>query len=223
MDDPATGAPSAAPSPTAGPSAASPADAPDAPFASEQEFHDAIASLTKEEADAVMAEFTANFNRPPPAPLVPSNAREADARLAQLITDADWVGKLLNGDLAVADEFHRLNGMKAGLSVFDPAAETGGISVGPGLDGPKLSRRDAIDAASDLRQQGASDEEIKLILSDEPYPADIVRDARYWLPRMQADPLLRVPLSGYSDVDRERLMGFFRRAIAIGDGSGPFG
>jgi hypothetical protein len=191
----------------------------DAPMSHEQLLAE-IRQLTPEEATAVYNEFAAGFHAPPPAPLTPSTPREADARLAQLITDADWVGKLLSGDLSVRDEFHRLNEMKAGLSVFDPAADTGDISVGPGLDGPKVSRGQAISAAADLRAQGASDDEIRLILSDEPYPSDVVRDAKYWLPRMQADPLLRVPLPGYSEVDRENLMKFFGRALAIGDGSG---
>jgi hypothetical protein len=91
------------------------------------------------------------------------------------------------------------------------------------LGGPELSRGQAIGAAADLRAQGASDAEIEIILNDQPYPSDIVRDARYWLPRMQADPLLRVPMPGYQEVDRENLMRFFTRAIAVGDGTGPFG
>jgi hypothetical protein len=177
-----------------------------------------IQQLTPEEATAVMNEFTATFHQQP-APLVPSTPAEADARLAQLITDPDWIGKLMSGNLAVKEEWHKLNAMKAGLTPFDAAADTGDISVGPGLEGPKVSRREAIAAAADLRAQGASDAEIQLILNDEPYPADVVRDARYWLPRMQSDPFLRVPLPGYQEADRESLMRFFGRAIAIGDGS----
>jgi hypothetical protein len=187
----------------------------------EAELREAISSLSPEDATELWNEYAAGYHAPPPAPLVPSNAREADARLAQLITDHDWVGKLLSGDLSVRDEFHQLNEMKAGLAVFEhSSAEAGNVSVGPGLDGPKLSRNHAISAAADLRAEGASDAEIELIFSDQPYPADVVRDALYWLPRMQADPFLRVPLPGYSEVDRENLMRFFGRAIAIGDGSG---
>jgi hypothetical protein len=197
------------------PAGAAPADQP----MTEVELRDAISSLSPEEATELWNEYAASYHAPPPAPLVPSTPAEADARLAQLITDAEWIGKLLSGDLSVRDEFHRLNEMKSGLTVFDPSAGTGDISVGPGLEGPKLSRNHAISAAADLRAQGASDEEIRLIFSDQSYPADVVRDAAYWLPRMQADPFLRVPLPGYSEVDRENLMKFFGRALAIGDGS----
>jgi hypothetical protein len=182
-----------------------------------------IRQLTPEEATAVMNEFTAGFHAPPPAPLVPANAREASARLSELTSDANWVHNLLNKDYATVEEFHKLSALAADATVFDPVADQmGDTSVGPGLDGPKLSRREAIGVASDLRAQGASDAEIELILSDQPYPSDVVRDAHYWLPRMQGDPFLRVPLPGYQEADRENLMRFFQRAIAIGDGSGPF-
>jgi hypothetical protein len=186
----------------------------------EAELRDAIASLSPQEATELYNEYARTYHAPPPAPLVPSTPSEADARLAQLITDPDWISKLMNGDLATKEEWHRLNAMKAGLTPFDASAATGDISVGPGLDGPKVSRREAIAAAADLRAQGASDAEIQLILNDEPYPSDVVRDARYWLPRMQSDPFLRVPLPGYQEADRGSLMRFFQRAIAIGDGSG---
>jgi hypothetical protein len=188
MDD-VTGAP---PAVGAGAAPAAPAaPAAEAPM-SDAELRDAIASLTPEEATELYNEYARTYHALPPAPLVPTTPAEADARLAQLITDPDWISKLMSGDLTVRDEWHKLNAMKAGLGVFDASAETGDISVGPGLEGPKVSRREAISAAADLRAQGASDAEISLILSDQPYPSDVVRDAHYWLPRMQADPFLRV-------------------------------
>jgi hypothetical protein len=185
----------------------------------EAELLDAIHQLSPDEATELLAEYSRTYHAPAPAPLVPSTPRDASRRLAELTTNHDWVGKLLNNDYATVEEFHKLSALAADATVFDPVAEVGDTSVGPGLEGPKVSRREAIAAAADLRAQGASDAEIQLILNDEPYPSDVVRDARYWLPRMQSDPFLRVPLPGYQEADRESLMRFFGRAIAIGDGS----
>jgi hypothetical protein len=193
---------------------------------SHEELQAEIRSLPPQEAAELLSEYSRIYHQSAtPASLTPQNAREADARLQQLISDPEWTGKLLNGHYDVVQEFHALNALKATGDIGDAMAGDEALvetTVGPGLDGVTLSRRDAIGAAADLRAQGASDDEIHLILNDQPYPADVVADARRWLPAMERDPLLRVPLAGYDQVDRERLMGFFRRALAIGDGTGPF-
>jgi hypothetical protein len=157
--------------------------------------------------------------RPPPPPLVPSTPREAADRLAQLNADPEFRRRYLGGDLTARDEYNRLIELKAGLTPFDAVVDGGGDwSVGPGLDGPQLSRRDQISAAHGLREQGASDEEIQRIyINGEKYPAETVRDARYWLPLMQANPNLEIP--GIPAVERERLVRFFGRVLAVGDGS----
>jgi hypothetical protein len=186
---------------------------------SEAELIDAIHQLSPDEARALHDEYAAWYHQRS-APLTPSTPAEADARLQQLISDPIWAGKLVSGDISVREEFHRLSELKAAATVFDAINQTPDVSFGPGLGGPSLSRRDQIDAASHLRAQGASDAELELIFNDQPYPADIVRDARNFLPRLQADPNFRVLLPGYQEVDRESLMRFFQRAIAIGDGSG---
>jgi hypothetical protein len=208
--------PSAPPAADAG---AAPVAAPtDAPM-TEAELIDAIHQLSPDEARALHDEYAAWYHQRS-APLTPSTPAEADARLAQLINDPVWAGKLVSGDLATRDEFHRLNELKANATVFDAINQTPDVSFGPGLGGPGLSRRDQIDAAGHLRSQGASDAELELIFNDQPYPADIVRDARNFLPQMESDPNFQVLLPGYREVSRERLMGFFRRALAVGDGSG---
>jgi hypothetical protein len=216
-----TGAPAA----NAGVAPAAGADATTDPPLSHEQLQDEIRSLPPQEAAELLAEYSRIYHAPAPAALTPQTPREADARLQQLISDPAWTGKLLNGHYDVVQEFHALNALKATGDIGDAMAGGEALvetTVGPGLDGSKLTRRDAIGAAADLRAQGASDDEIQLILNDQPYPADVVADARRWLPAMERDPLLRVPLPGYDQVDRERLMGFFRRALAIGDGSGPF-
>jgi hypothetical protein len=200
------------------PAAVPAADPAEAPLSAE-EVRDIAWQLSPEEASEVLAERSRDFG-PAPAPLVPSTPAEAAQRLAQLTSNYEWTSRLLNGDISTADEFHLLSEFASLATDFDPSAQVADTTTAPGLGGPSLSRANAISAAADLRAQGASDEEIKLIFSDEPYPRDVVRDAKFWLPRMQSDPGLRVPLPGYSEVDRESLMKFFGRAIAVGDGSG---
>jgi hypothetical protein len=184
------------------------------------EIAEAISQAPREDQPELYRAYSEIFHQPAPAPHTPQNAREADALLAELTSDGQWWDKFSRKDPATVKQWHDLNWKKSQPAPFDPSAETGDISVGPGLEGPKVSRREWISAAADLHAKGASDAELELIRNDQPYPADVVRDAHYWLPRMQSDPFLRVPLPGYQEADREGLMRFFQRAIAIGDGSG---
>jgi hypothetical protein len=177
-----------------------------------------IWSLSPEQAGAALEAKAAAF-RPAPAPLAPSNAREASQRLAQLINDVEWARKLMDGDITTRDEFQRLSELKASGDIGDAMDEAFETTVGPGLDGPSLSRRHLISVAEDMRAESVFNEEgIAFILSDQKFPTEDVRVAQYYLGLMQRDETLLYPeLPG----DRERQLKFLRGIVSIGDGSMP--
>jgi hypothetical protein len=175
--------------------------------------------MSGEQATAALEAKAAAFG-PAPAPLVPSNAREAGARLAQLINDPEWGRKLMNGDIAVRNEFHRLSELKASASIGDAMEVDEGFetTVGPGLDGPTLSRRDMISVAEDMRAQGFNEQAIYHILNEGKFTEESVASAQYWLPRMERDPNLLCPEASQWGwpADREFQMRCFRTIAAIG-------
>jgi hypothetical protein len=192
------------------------ADAGAAQVAEAEQILADIRQMPPDDVRSLADEYEASFNRPPPAPLSIVTPRDAAMRIAELGADENFMGRLRSGDITAQQELDRLMELKANATVFDPVLD----QFGDTAIAPALSRRNQISAAADLRAEGASDYEINHhILGDRPYPPEIVRDAYYWLPRMQANPNLQVPISVYNEVDRDRLMGFFKRAIAIGDGS----
>ena len=106
-----------------------------------------ILTLTPSEAGEILQQRALDFQQP--APLAPSNAREADARLAQLINNPEWARKLMSGDVATRDEFQKLSEMKAvDDTLTDPVPQV--IETTIGAEG--LRRRDVISAAADLRR-----------------------------------------------------------------------
>jgi hypothetical protein len=173
-----------------------------------------------EEKTALYNEYAAIFHSRAAAPLVPSSPSEAAQRLAQLANTPGYLAKLESKDWETVQEKRRLDALLAEATPFDPINQIGDISAGPGVDGPRLSRANTIDAAADLRAKGASDSEIEFILSDQKYPTSDVDAAHYWLPRMEADPNL-----GYPDLhpaERAGFLKFLKRITIIGDGStGP--
>jgi hypothetical protein len=207
--------PVAAPVTNAG--AAPPADPVANPYGSHQELLDDIASLSPEEATELLNEYRASYHAPTPAPLVPSTPAEANARLAQLRCDAAWCRRLTAGDIATAEEFHKLSELAASAAPFDPSDDVADWSSGPGL-GDHLSRRNMLSAADGLRRDGFNEEAIVHILNGGVFTTETVRDAQFWLPRMQADTTL---LSPDLPPDRNYQMKVYRAIIAIGDGRGP--
>jgi hypothetical protein len=180
----------------------------------EAELRDAIASLSPQEATELLAEYAASYHAPPPAPLHPSTPAEASARLAQLRTDDAWCRKLNSGDIATREEFHQLSALAASAAPFDPSADVADWSSGPGV-GDQLSRRNMLSAADDLRAKGINEEAIHHFLNGGKYTVETVRDAQFWLARMDRDPtLLRPDLPP----DREYQMLAQRMIIAAGTG-----
>jgi hypothetical protein len=147
--------------PAPAPVPAAPADQP----MSDAELRDAISSLSSEEARELVAEYTRTYHQPPPAPLVPTTPREASMRLAQLRTDDAWGRKLMDGDIATIEEFHKLSALAASAAPFDPSQDVADCSSGPG-PGDHLSRRNMLSAADGLRRDGFNEEAIAHILND---------------------------------------------------------
>jgi hypothetical protein len=171
-----------------------------------------IWQLSAEDATAVLEARAADF-RPPPAPLTPTNAREADMRLQQLINDPEWARKLMNGDIATRNEFQKLSELKVSGGIGDDVANEPLVETTIGDTG--LSRRNLISAAEDMRRDQFSEEAIHHILSDGKFDADTVATAQYYLPRMERDPSLLCP---DLPADRDYQMKVFRTIAAIGTG-----
>jgi hypothetical protein len=181
---------------------------------SETELREAISQLSPEEARELDAEYRRTYHQPKPAPLVPSTPAEADQRLAQLRTDDAWARKLNSGDIATTEEFHKLCELAASAAPFDPSVDVADWSSGPGV-GDQLSRRNMLSAADDLRAKGINEEAIHHFLNGGKFTIESVKDAQYWLPRMERNPsLLRPDLPG----DREYQMLAQRMIIAAGVG-----
>jgi hypothetical protein len=174
-----------------------------------------IWSMTPEEATAVLAERSLDFR--PAAPLAPTTARDAEQRLAQLISDPEWARKLMSGDMATRDEFQRLSELKPGITALDPLAEQIG-QVETTISDTGLTRRNLISAAEDMRRDGFNEEAIYHILNDGKFTADTVATAQFWLPRMEQDPSLLYP---DWPQDREYQLKCFRVICAIGTGETP--
>jgi hypothetical protein len=101
---------------------------------------------------------------------------------------------------------------------MDEAFET---TVGPGLDGPALSRRNAISIAADMRaEQVFNDKGIEFILSDQKFPTEAVRDAQFWLPQLERDETALCP-DLPDHWTHEHQVKFLRTIVSIGDGSRP--
>jgi hypothetical protein len=199
------------------PPSAAPAATPNDQAVLDRNIVNDIWSLTPQEAGEILEARAADF-RPPP-PLTVSTPREASMRLAQLSSDPAWARKLTSGDIATREEFQQLCALQASGEVGDAMADQMfETTVGPGLDGPKLSRRDMLSAAADMRADGLNEEAIYHILNDGKFTVEAVRDAQFWLPRMERDPNL---LSPDLPQDREYQLKVWRIISAIGTGDGP--
>jgi hypothetical protein len=168
------------------------ADAPEG-FASEREFHDAIASLSKEEADAVMAEFSAGFHAPKPAPTLEQcrDGRDAQIRLSALTSDKDWIERFLAGGFAEKAEFHALTEMVAAAADEGGFINVGEVETVMGEFG--VRRSDMIDSIGDLAKTGIPPEGIERIIVGSWTDAD-VEFAERELARLQATPSWREAL-----------------------------
>jgi hypothetical protein len=189
---------------------ADPAEAP----VTEAELRDAIFELSSDEATELLNEYAASFHQP--APLRPSNAREARMKVAELTADPAFAKRYLEGSIEAREELRALHEMIANADVSDGTLlEPFEWLLGPGLDGdgPTLSRRDMLSAADALRGDGFSDAAIEHILSDGKFPREDVAIAQHWLRRMEGDATLLYP---DLPADREYQLRVFRTINAIG-------
>ena len=173
-----------------------------------EQLQSEIWSLLPSEASELLEAMAADFHAPPAPTLVPSNAREADVRLQQLISDPEWAGRLLDGDIATHNEFRRLNELKAGLTATDPLIDQIETTVAPGLP-----RRALISWAEDARSRGFTDEQINFFLNDGKFTRETVALAQRYLPRMEKDPTLLYP---DWPQDREYQMEAFKWILSAG-------
>ena len=116
-----------------------------------------ISTMTPEVAGATLAQMQIDAH--PPAPLAPTTAAEANARLQTLTSNKEWGARLLAGGIEERREFERLTELAAGTdAVADAIAgatpqpfqiET----VGPG----ELSTKDRATAVEMFRDAGLED------------------------------------------------------------------
>jgi hypothetical protein len=206
----------ASPPADVGAAPAAPADASADQPMTRLEIAEAISRAPREDQPELYKEYSRIFHSQAAAPFDPATPGEGARKLEQLAQTPGYLQKLESGDYETLQEWRRLNALKAEATApFDSIDQTPDFSLGPGL-GDTLSRRDQIDAASWLRARDASDQEIAFILSGEKYPRADVDAARYWLPKLEADPNLEYP--GHP-ADRAGFLKFLKRILIIGDGS----
>jgi hypothetical protein len=119
-----------------------------------------VSAMTPDQASATLAQM--RIDARPPAPLVPSTASEAQARLQTLTGNAEWGKRLLEGGIEERAEFRRLTELAAGADEVKDAIE--GTTPAPFLIetvGPgELSSRDRATAVAMFRDAGLRDEVI---------------------------------------------------------------
>jgi hypothetical protein len=114
-------------------------------------------SMTPEQATATLAQMQINAH--PSAPLSPTTASEARARLTELTNNREWGARLLAGHIEERQEWQRLTELAAGADEVKDAID--GTTpqphliqtVGPG----ELSTRDRATAVEMFRDAGLED------------------------------------------------------------------
>jgi hypothetical protein len=120
------------------------------------------------------AATTAPAATPPAAPAPPATPAEAAAKLAELQANAEWSQKVVSKTDGYAEkkEFAGLMQLKSGSSDVDSIID--GTAVAPQIellvDG-KMSVRNQMQTASELRELGIEDHQIKRLLTGEPLSA----------------------------------------------------
>jgi hypothetical protein len=179
-----------------------------------------IWQLSASEASALLEERARDFHQP--APLVPSNAREADARLATLINDATWARKLMAGDVETRREFETLTALKAAGegpdAVADPAPQV--IETTVGAEG--LRRQDLLSAAADLRKLWSDSDNCEAAIASVLDPnatvdADLLQNMQEWKEQALRDPVF-VEMFMRGDLWATQRMTLANAVIAIGTG-----
>ena len=86
--------------------------------------HPDVSTMTPAEASGALAQMQADAH--PPAPLSPTTAAEATARLQTLTSNKEWGARLLAGHIEERQEWQRLTELAAGADEVKDA--TGGRS-----------------------------------------------------------------------------------------------
>jgi hypothetical protein len=79
---------------------------------------DLSATTPASEATAALDQMAAALR--PVAPLSPETPHDADRRLSELVSNAEWARRYMSGDIAAREEFQKLTALKA-------SADTAGI------------------------------------------------------------------------------------------------
>jgi hypothetical protein len=146
-----------------------------------------IWQLSPEEATAILEQRAADFHAP--APLVPSNAREAAERLAQLSADPAWAKRYMEGNLEARDEFKALTEMVANAPDVDPVSQPFQTTIGQ-----DVKRSDVLSAAADLRALWRDSDNCEAAIAEILNPdvqldPGFVQDMRDWKADLLSDPL----------------------------------
>ena len=104
-----------------------------------------IYQLSPQEAGEILQQRALDFQQQ--APLVPSNAREAAERLAQLSADPAWAKRYMEGNLEARDQFKTLTEMVANAPDVDAVSQPFQTTIGQ-----DTKRSDVISVAADLRR-----------------------------------------------------------------------
>jgi hypothetical protein len=176
------------------------------------------ATVSAAEATTALDQMSAALR--PAAPLVPTNAREADVRLAELISNADWARKLMAGDVQTRREFELLTELKTlGETVdaiVDPAPQV--IETTIGAEG--LRRQDVISAAADLRRLWSDSDNCEAAIASVLDPnatvdADLLQNMQAWKAQALSDPAF-VEMWMRGDLWATQRMTLANAVIAIG-------
>jgi hypothetical protein len=114
----------------------------------------------------------------PPAPISPQNARDAEARLAELINNPEWARKLMAGDIPTRAEFEKLTALKASGETADAIAGATPQILETTIGAEQLTRANQIAAAESLRAVGIPDAGIEAVITGQTFPASDVAAAQ---------------------------------------------
>jgi hypothetical protein len=136
-----------------------------------------------------------------PVPLVPSNAPEADARLAVLTSDPEWGRKLMAGDYQTRREFETLTALKAAGegpdAIADPTPQVIETTVGQ-----NVRHADILSVAADLRKLWSDSDNCEAAIAEVLNPnvqldPAFVQGMRDWREQALRDPeFVRMWLAG---------------------------
>jgi hypothetical protein len=116
-----------------------------------------ISTMTPDVASATLAQMQIDAH--PPAPLSPTTAAEANARLQTLTANKEWGQRLLAGGMEERREFQRLTQLAAGTDEVKDAIDGATPesftieTIGPG----ELNSRDRATAVAMFRDAGLED------------------------------------------------------------------